>query len=364
MKKLLYLFGSIIFIPFLTYSQIKIGDNSNVIDPSLLIEVESTNKGVLFSRVNLASSSDQTTISNPKVGTVVYNLGSGGLSYKGYVFWTGSEWRGLNSTIISDGSVNLLNCSSSSLTPSSYVSGVPYSGVLTIPYSGSNGGAYPEEVLGPVNGLTATRSSGNLQVGTGVLSYIISGTPTVSSPSTTVFNVSIGGSSCSVTVGQNTVLGIGQSAQGVYLMSVTQSQANPKVDLRTLYPGGLPVIDGLEIGLVAESRDQYRPRIRNVSSSPIVISFQTFASQVNQNRTELNITLNPPGIGTASSNFTVVDQDDVVSWTSSAAEVITTNLQVQVGSSAPFSYKWYRFEWWAMEVNSEKKIFLRVTRLS
>ncbi len=196
MKKLLFL-----FLPFsLAFGQV--GINTTSPHSSTAFEVFSINKGVLLPRVALTSSTDQVTIASPATGLMVFNTGTGGLTYTGYVFWNGSEWRALQSTTTITGSISNLNCSNATLVPASYNTGVPYTGTLTIPYTGGNGGFYLGQTIGPINGLTATISGGNFNVGAGNLAFTVSGTPTVTSPTTSSFNISIGGQSCTAVVGQ------------------------------------------------------------------------------------------------------------------------------------------------------------------
>lgn len=85
-------------------AQVKVGNNPTTITPSAVLDVESTNKGVIFPRVPLTSSTDVTTIASPATGLLVYNTGTGGLSPAGYYFWNGSSWaRFDNSTSIGGG---------------------------------------------------------------------------------------------------------------------------------------------------------------------------------------------------------------------------------------------------------------------
>ncbi|MGH1517953.1 hypothetical protein [Chryseobacterium sp. JK1] len=114
----------------------------------------------------------------------------------------------------------------------------------------------------------------------------------------------------------------------------------------------LPIIDGLQINMQGVSSAYYDPRIYNVSSASQLISFQSFATQVNQNRTSLNNTV-------AAGNYLQIDSDNLVYWTTSAAEVETANVQVQIDAN---TYRWYEFKWWCMEISSTKKIFLSITR--
>jgi len=74
------------------FSQLKVGSNPQSIDPSAILHVESSNKGVLLPKVSLTSATDQTTIASPAVGLLVFNTGTGGLSPAGYYFWDGTQW--------------------------------------------------------------------------------------------------------------------------------------------------------------------------------------------------------------------------------------------------------------------------------
>lgn len=76
-------------IPFQLCSQTGIGTVTP--DPSAKLEVSSSNKGFLPPRVTLNSVTDNTTISNPVEGLLVYNKGSVGLQ-AGYYYWNGVNW--------------------------------------------------------------------------------------------------------------------------------------------------------------------------------------------------------------------------------------------------------------------------------
>ncbi len=54
----------------------QVGINTSNPDPSAVLHVESSNKGVLFPRVSLLSSTDASTILNPANGLIVFNLSS------------------------------------------------------------------------------------------------------------------------------------------------------------------------------------------------------------------------------------------------------------------------------------------------
>lgn len=154
-----------------------------------MLDVSSTNKGILIPRVNLTSntldlnSDGDNSISNQPAGLLIYN--SGTTLAAGYYFWNGSEWRGMDNSTSTAPSISTLVCAGATLTPGSYTTGVAYVGNLKVPYTGGNGGVYSSGSPVTVNGLTFKLRSGKLEYGSGELVFSVTGTPTVSSPTAT-----------------------------------------------------------------------------------------------------------------------------------------------------------------------------------
>ncbi|WP_428654189.1 carbohydrate-binding domain-containing protein [Runella sp.] len=86
------------------------------------------------------------------------------------------------------------------VAPATGTNGVAYMGTATISYTGGNGGTYDVSTASStgVEGLTATLAAGTLANGSGSFIYTISGTPT--SVGSAVFNLSLGGQTCTVSV--------------------------------------------------------------------------------------------------------------------------------------------------------------------
>ena len=86
------------------------------------------------------------------------------------------------------------------VAPATGTNGVAYSGTATLTYTGGNGGAYDVSTASStgVEGLTATLVAGTLANGSGSLVYTIAGTPTAAG--TAVFNLSLGGQTCTVSI--------------------------------------------------------------------------------------------------------------------------------------------------------------------
>ncbi|MFP3592758.1 hypothetical protein [Chryseobacterium sp. SIMBA_038] len=206
---------------------------------------------------------------------------------------------------------------------------LPLNGTANAIYTQSGGGASATQN----QTFTATRTV--VADANGVLGYV-TGLPTTAGSGSGTIN-------------------IGETLSRVYTVPAATANAssfNLKTYVTANSLSALPQLDGLEMNLQGVSSSYYDPRVYNVATGTQLVSYQTFATQVNENETSLNNSL-------TSGNFVQVDANNIVFWTNSAAEVITTNLQVQVD---PVTYRWYEFKWWCMEVGTEKKIFLSVTR--
>src|SRR5687768_7187005 len=72
---------------------VRIAPTAGTADPSAMLDVISTNKGLLVPRVNLVGlSNGSSPIASPATGLLVYNLGGGGVPAVGFYYWTGTAW--------------------------------------------------------------------------------------------------------------------------------------------------------------------------------------------------------------------------------------------------------------------------------
>jgi len=85
-------------------AQQNIGIGTTTPNSSALLEVQSSNKGLLIPRVSLTSEIDVVTIPSPPVSLLVYNLNSLLADGVGYYYWNGSKWTKL---IAKDGLTNV-----------------------------------------------------------------------------------------------------------------------------------------------------------------------------------------------------------------------------------------------------------------
>lgn len=252
---------------------------------SSILELESNNKGLLGPRVALTSESDIVTIASPVEGLLAYNTGTAGLKYKGYVFWSGSEWLTFNGESLKTGAISNFECNSATLLPSSYAATVAYEGLLSIPYLGGDGGVFSADTLA-INGLTAIRSAGRLNKGSGELVYTVKGVPTVSSPTKTSFGITLGSKTCSASVGGGLSLAVGEIIYFVDSSLTSRSVANGRADhWLSDSVTNLPVLEG-KIRLDgwfagnsdAHSNYNFNPRLINISDDPVKIWFSSIAS--------------------------------------------------------------------------------------
>jgi len=188
---------------FVVTSAGEVGIGTTLPSASSVLDITSTDKGVLMPRVALTGSTDITTIVSPTNGLMVYNTGTAGLSYVGYVYWNGSEWKSFDDKSVINPTITSLTCSGASIFPSVFTSGAAYSGTLTVPYTGGNGGRYNSTAPLTQNGLTFTLNPGNLNNGNGSITYSVNGIPNFSSPNTITIPLSFLGQSCNATIGQN-----------------------------------------------------------------------------------------------------------------------------------------------------------------
>lgn len=103
-NKIYYILGFLALSLSLSYTTIaqtttqskKFGANPTNIATSAVLEVESTDKGILFPRIALTSTIDVSTIPSPAMALTVFNTASAGTAPNsvtpGYYYWNGSKW--------------------------------------------------------------------------------------------------------------------------------------------------------------------------------------------------------------------------------------------------------------------------------
>lgn len=94
------------FIAFLcvgfSYAQVGIGTVTP--DPSSILDISATDKGILIPRIDLGDLSSSTVITNPVKSLMLWNTdAANGGANEGFFFYTGSDWNALHGNVGSSG---------------------------------------------------------------------------------------------------------------------------------------------------------------------------------------------------------------------------------------------------------------------
>lgn len=72
--------------------QVKVGNNPNSINSNSILELESTNKGLLLPRVALSATTNTTPLSAHTAGMIIYNTSTSNDVVPGYYYNNGTQW--------------------------------------------------------------------------------------------------------------------------------------------------------------------------------------------------------------------------------------------------------------------------------
>lgn len=93
MKKIKkYFLSMIVLTGASSMAQVKIGSNPTNLNPNSVLEIESTNKGMLLPRLALTGTSSATPLNAHVAGMVVFNTATTGDVFPGFYFNDGSKW--------------------------------------------------------------------------------------------------------------------------------------------------------------------------------------------------------------------------------------------------------------------------------
>jgi polyhydroxybutyrate depolymerase len=92
MKNTLSIIIILLLFSVLSYSQLGVNSNGAAPAASAMLDVNSTNKGMLIPRISLANITDVTTIANPALSLMVFNTNANMPEGIGYYGWNGSMW--------------------------------------------------------------------------------------------------------------------------------------------------------------------------------------------------------------------------------------------------------------------------------
>lgn len=122
------LFISILML-MCTVSYAQVGIGTSMPDKSAMLDIVSTDKGLIIPRVTLTGTTDVTTITNGNVESLlVYNAATVSDIKPGYYYWFNNKW---NKLVIADDNVNVLGTVDNGLTATN--GNVRLGGKLEIP---------------------------------------------------------------------------------------------------------------------------------------------------------------------------------------------------------------------------------------
>jgi uncharacterized protein (TIGR02145 family) len=158
-----------------------------------IADLTSTTQGFLMPRMTTIQ---RNGIVSPANGLMIFNLTTGCPNYSFNNQWY--EWCGTG--VIPAAAISSLNCGGATTTGSLTQGMLSNNVSVSIGYLGGNGGSYSSQSVSStgVVGLTATLSQGNLSIGSGSLTFTITGTP--ASSGTATFAIVVGGQSCNLTL--------------------------------------------------------------------------------------------------------------------------------------------------------------------
>ena len=81
-------------ILFSAFTKAQVGINTNTPNASSVLDINSSNKGVLFPQYDLVVlNSTATPVANPANGLIIYNSGGASTYPKGYYVWVRNQWQ-------------------------------------------------------------------------------------------------------------------------------------------------------------------------------------------------------------------------------------------------------------------------------
>lgn len=181
-----------LFISVFSFAQVGIGTIAPV--AGSLLELKSADKALILTRV-----AGSPAITAPVDGMIVYDSSLNCFRSRENGVWTPC-WNCCATPSTTAGTITALNCigvvNTGTLTHS--VAAIAVSSDFS--YTAGNGGTFTGQAISStgVTGLTATLIAGNLATGTGIVTYLISGTP--AGAGTASFALSIAGQSCTLTL--------------------------------------------------------------------------------------------------------------------------------------------------------------------
>ncbi len=84
---------TILLLLYFNFSFCQVGIGTTTPDPSSILDVKSTNKGILLPSIAITSLTDNSTVLSPANGLIIWNNGLGGLADTGLYYWNNQKWN-------------------------------------------------------------------------------------------------------------------------------------------------------------------------------------------------------------------------------------------------------------------------------
>jgi hypothetical protein len=98
MKNILFLITCICIFNISISAQVSFNTDGSASDGSAMVDIKSTNKGLLIPRVALTATSSESPVTTPASSLLVFNTATASDVTPGYYYWSGSKWERLSST--------------------------------------------------------------------------------------------------------------------------------------------------------------------------------------------------------------------------------------------------------------------------
>ncbi len=95
MKRFLFFAIVLFFLSHLTFAQVAINTTGDSPDPSAMLDISASDKGLLIPRVALTGTTDNTTIPSPATGLMIYNTATTSDVVEGFYYYDGTKWQRL-----------------------------------------------------------------------------------------------------------------------------------------------------------------------------------------------------------------------------------------------------------------------------
>lgn len=307
MKLKTYIASLLLLVMASSYAQVGIGTTSP--NTSSIVDITSTNSGLLIPRVALTSISDITTIVSPATSLLIYNSG---FAPNGYYYWNGTVWVQLAVGSNTDWSIT----GNSGTNPGTNFFGTTDDSDIVFKRNNIRAGFIGNPNTAGGNKNTSLGANSLNAAGTGIRNTAI-GSNVMPSNTTGQLNVSIGDQSMFLNQGgnANTVIGVGA------LYSNVSGIENVALGRNTLVSANANNNTGLGFAAL---------RLNTVGNNNVAIGHQAGYNELGSNKLYIENSTLLNGTDSSINNALIYGEFD--------NRIVRTNGTVQIGNPATTGY--------------------------